>query len=369
MSKQYFENQRVEEWFYCLCLLQIPGIGLVKAKQFVELYATAKLAWENIWKEEAENGSLFSLAHQSEFENRAYEQLQYEQQGEQTFLLHSDKAYPSALWVCHDAPLVLYIKGELPEWNAISLSIVGTRNCTSYGKEILTEFIKDIAPLNPLIVSGAAAGIDGEAHRLCLQYNLPTIAILGHGHNFMFPACNRSLAREIVANRGALVTEFRRKIHPNKTTFLQRNRLVAAWTSATLVVESGLPGGSLSTARIAHDYSRDVFAFPARVSDLSSVGCLDLIFKDKAKMIRKASDLQQHLGWKILSSPSRQTELLIPIHLKTLLQVIEKGKATHWNEWFLASGLSSTDFSSLLLELELLDYIKVLPGSWYMRKI
>lgn len=366
--QQSFDNQREEELFYCLCLLSIPKIGVVKAKTLVENYYSARAAWDAIWVEEQQNGSLFAIEFRKQLENKAYQQLRIELEGGHHFLLYNDPDYPTALWFCPDAPLVLYYKGQIPTWSSISISLVGTRNMTAYGKDLIREFIRDIAPLRPLIVSGAAAGIDGEAHRLCIEYDLPTIALLGHGLQYMYPASHRQLAYDIVQHQGALITEFPRQVSASKSTFLQRNRLVAAWSSATVVIESGIPGGSLATARLAHEYGREVFTFPGRVGDEMSKGCLDLAIRDRARLIRDAADFIEYMGWQLPAGHTPQPTIEIPYYLKALLEVMEIGKATQRDEWFRMSGLSLADFSALVLELEMLDYISVLPGNWYMRK-
>ena len=146
------------------------------------------------------------------------------------------------------------------------ISIVGTRNATEYGKELCKQLIEELVPYNILVVSGLALGIDVAAHKDCLKYNVPTVGVLGHGLDRMYPGQNRSTAEKMVQN-GGLLSEYPSGTIPDRENFPQRNRIVAGMADATIVVEAGIKGGALITAEIANSYNRDVFAFPGRIGD------------------------------------------------------------------------------------------------------
>lgn len=216
-----------------------------------------------------------------------------------------DENYPKRLAQCPDAPILLYVCGTFSIKDSLHyLSVVGTRDASAYGPSCCREWIAELARKDPglVVVSGLAYGIDACAHRAALDSGLPTIAVLPNGLDHIYPAGHNSLAREIVRN-GLCLTEFPSKTPNGKHNFLQRNRIIAALSDATLVVESKKNGGSLITAHLALDYNREVLAIPGRVNDLRSEGCNCLIRDNKAAMVCSADDILLQLGWE-----SRQTE-------------------------------------------------------------
>ena len=198
----------------------------------------------------------------------------------------TDEDYPYRLRQCPDRPLVLYSKGNVHPSEGHIVSIVGTRRPTERGKELTNAFVRDLASrLDSLtIVSGGAYGIDIAAHRAALQYGVPTIIIPAHGLDRIYPFRHRP---EAIASleRGGILTEFPSGTEPLAPYFVQRNRIVAGLADAVVVVESRDKGGSLITASMACDYSRDLFTFPGRPSDVSSQGCNHLIRRQKAQLI------------------------------------------------------------------------------------
>lgn len=149
----------------------------------------------------------------------------------------------------------------------------------------------------PIIVSGLAYGIDIVAHKSALNNNLPTIAVLGHGLDTIYPMAHRGVAKEIVEH-GALVTDFISGTPFDPNNFLQRNRIIAGLSDATIVVESAVEGGALVTADIANSYNRDVLAVPGNVKSTYSQGCNMLIKQNKAALVESADDVEFILGWK-----------------------------------------------------------------------
>lgn len=208
----------------------------------------------------------------------------------------TDKAYPSRLSECPDAPLILYQKGQSSLDYSRWVSVVGTRNATPYGRAICRELIQSFQGKNIVVVSGLALGIDSYVHHYCLEFGVPTIAVLGHGLDRIYPTKNRELAKGII-QKGSLLTEFPPNTLPDRENFPKRNRIVAGLCDATIVVESNAKGGSLITADLANGYSRDVFAYPGNVFQSTSSGCNDLIRSDKAHLITSGKDFLSFMDW------------------------------------------------------------------------
>lgn len=208
------------------------------------------------------------------------------------------EGYPQLLANCDDAPLVLFYKGSASLNACRTVSIVGTRRCTAYGQDVVRRFVTDLKALCPqvLIVSGLAYGIDISAHRAALENDFETVAVLAHGLDTIYPSLHKETARQMVSH-GGLLTEFFSATNADKLNFVRRNRIVAGMAEACIVVESAAKGGALITARLARDYSRDVFAFPGRTDDYASEGCNILIRDNIAALISCAEDFVSAMGW------------------------------------------------------------------------
>ena len=209
-----------------------------------------------------------------------------------------DENYPDRLKHCIDGPVLLFSSGNIDLKNRKIISIVGTRQITSYGTEFCRKLIEDLAPLDPIIVSGFAYGVDIVAHQLAMDHNLQTIGVVAHGLNQIYPKPHKKYVAKMEQN-GGFMTEFWSTSNPDKENFVRRNRIVAGMTEATIVIESADRGGSLITANMANDYNRDVFAVPGRITDKYSQGCNNLIKTQKANVLTSAADLIYNLNWDI----------------------------------------------------------------------
>ena len=216
------------------------------------------------------------------------------------FLMDSD--YPTRLSVADDAPVFLYQLGQTDLDSRHVINVVGTRKPTPYGIEFASNLVAELAAYFPdlVVVSGLAYGIDAAAHRAALEANIATVGVVAHGLNMIYPAAHREFAREIIRKGGSLLTEYPFGESPYRQRFLERNRIVAALSDVTVVVESDLKGGAMSTANTAFSYSRDVMALPGRITDKLSAGCNYLIRKQKAHIITSAADLIELAGWQPL---------------------------------------------------------------------
>ena len=276
----------------------------------------------------------------------------------------TEKNYPRRLKQCADAPLLLYTKGNI-DWNPDKLvSIVGTRHATEYGKALTQELIEGLAAQNVTIVSGMAYGIDIHAHIEALKHNLPTWGVLGHGLSKMYPSEHRKIAERMLET-GGMISEFIPSQKPEPPHFPMRNRIVAGLTDATIVVESGEKGGSLITAALASDYNRDVFAYPGDISRPYSKGCLSLIQKNQATLIRNSGDLLQIRNWQPEEQrPGRQRALFVDLNGREekIMAVLKTKPELTLDTIGYLSSLPVSEVSSDLLSLEFKGLVRSLPG-------
>ena len=279
-----------------------------------------------------------------------------------------DIDYPEYLKHCYDAPVLYFEKGTINLKSNRILSIVGTRQMTPYGKQVLESLFKNLQSYRPVIVSGLAYGVDIHAHKLALKYGLQTIAVLAHGLDIMYPETHREYADAMCEN-GGIISEFFSGIPAEKANFVKRNRIVAGIAKATIVIESAVTGGSLITAGIANSYDRDVFAVPGRISDPFSVGCNQLIKTNKAAALTTANDLGYILNWEKQSRPNKEVQQKLFIDLSFQEQVIYDylidGEKQSLDEIALNCKISTFKTASLLLNLELKGVTRPLPGNYF----
>lgn len=354
-----------------IALTLIPGIGAVQAKQLVNYFGNAKAVFTAKKKELSALEGIGEIKAKAikDWNNfkTAEEELSFCEKHhiKHVFLTHTN--YPQRLLHCYDAPTVLYYRGNT-DLNATKvISIIGTRSNSNYGKEITEKIITAFADMPVLIVSGLAFGIDAIAHKAALQNNLPTIGVLAHGLNSIYPSQHKSLAKEMLLN-GGLITEFRKNVKADKHNFPKRNRIVAGMSDATIVVETQLKGGSMITAELANNYNRDVFAVPGKVTDAKSCGCLKLIQQNKAILFYDTEHLLQELGLQQKkSTPKKQKELFIDLtdDEKVILNILQQKTTVQIDEIYLQSGLSSSTVAACILNMELQNIIQALPGKKY----
>ncbi|MBU2650846.1 MAG: DNA-processing protein DprA [Bacteroidetes bacterium] len=274
--------------------------------------------------------------------------------------------FPYRLKQCEDSPLVFYFRGNADLNMRKTIAVVGTRSPTDYGKQQCLQFIRGLKDTGALIISGLAYGIDSIAHKTALQEGCQTLAVLAHGFHTVYPSENRNLAAKVI-NQGGLLTEFITGTKPDRENFPKRNRIVAGLSDAILVVESAERGGALITADIALSYNRDVFAIPGRVNDVQSGGCNWLIYDNKAAIARSSSDIINAMGWERVNPGGMQTELFsgLPPQQKRIYFLIKEYGSLKTDQLLIMSGLSNGELKSLLLEMELDGYLRVMPGNRY----
>jgi DNA processing protein len=363
-----------DEKFYLLALCKIKNVGSVTAKNLLAYCGSA----ENVFKFKKQQlikvpgiGELVAeeiIKSRNDALKFAEEEIKKIEKYQISLCFYTDTDYPTRLKLINDSPLVLYYQGE-PVWNADRIiAVVGTRKPTAYGKDLTTKFIQDIQPTNAVIISGLATGIDTIAHREALNNGLKTIAILGNGLPDIYPAVNTRLADEI-RNNGTVISEYPVHTLPEAPNFPKRNRIVAGMADAVVVVESKEDGGSMITANIADSYHKDVFAFPGRANDLYSSGCNLLIKSQKAQMIENADDFLYFMNWNLKNNRPSSVHLSLPIHLSAeqelIINLLREKNKLHIDELSYYSQMSNSQLSVVLLEMEMNNWIRSLPGKMY----
>jgi DNA processing protein len=300
---------------------------------------------------------------------RAEEELVFIEKNGVRTLFYTDVAYPVRLKHCADSPALLYYKGNTDLNAARVISIVGTRNATDYGKQLVRELIEDLKPYGAIIVSGLAYGIDVAAHKESLRLEMPTIGVFAHGLDRVYPAQNRAVADKMIHN-GGLLTDFPSGTIPDRENFPKRNRIVAGLADATIVVEASIKGGALITAEIANTYNRDVFAFPGRISDEFSEGCNFLIRNNKAALLTSGADVAYILGWEKPGDNKPKAQLTLPIDLtvpeRLIMDMIKQNAGMLGiDDLAFKTSLPLSQLAMNLLNLEMQGHIQSLPGKTY----
>jgi len=360
------------ELFYVLALLRIDGVGDIVAKKLISHCGSA----ENVFKAKLTElkaidgiGEVLikNLKDKTVFE-KAEQELQYIQNENSKVFYFQNEDYPDRLKHCIDGPVLLFGSGNFDFQNHRMISIVGTRQITSYGTEFCKKFIEDLAIFNPIIVSGFAYGVDIVAHQSAMEHNLQTIGVLAHGLTQIYPKTHKKHVAKMEQN-GGFLTEFWSNTNPDKENFVRRNRIVAGMSEATIVIESAERGGSLITANIANDYNRDVFAVPGRTSDKYSQGCNDLIKTQRANLITSAADLVYCLNWEFEAKETKpiQKQLFVSLDFEEqkIYDYLQKNGKQLLDIIALDCDFPIFKISSILLNMELKGIIRPLPGKLF----
>jgi DNA processing protein len=285
-----------------------------------------------------------------------------------------DEEYPENLRNIYDAPVILYYKGNLTKNDLYSLSIVGTRYPSEYGKNVCRKIVEELSHNMIPVISGMARGIDSFAHKTAITNNNMTYAVLGCGVDVVYPRENDKLYDEIIEN-GAVISEFELGTGPDKVNFPRRNRIISGISLGTLIVETGLRGGSLITAEFALDQNKEIFAIPGYIYSKKSEGCNNLIKKGQAKLIDSVEDIFSELSYKldgflkkdILNLKESEKKVIdLGIFEKSIFDVLSN-EPMHIDSINSKTGLSISDCLVNLLSLEFKGLIKQLPGKYFIR--
>lgn len=364
-----------KEQLYTLVLSRTPGIGPVTAHNLLDTVGNASdiilHAKELVQEIPGFTKKISEALNRPDIMRLCEAELSFAAKNKIQCLTYTDEAFPSRLRECPDAPLILFYKGNA-NLNALHIiSIVGTRHATDYGKETCTQFIQELKELLPdtMIISGLAYGIDIQAHRTALNNEMPTVAVLAHGLDRIYPAIHRQTAIEML-KQGGLLTEFTSGTIPDKQNFVKRNRIIAGISDATIVIESAEKGGSLITADIAESYHRDCFTFPGRINDIYSAGCNNLIRQNKAVLLQHAEDFVKAMCWNVENKKPKaiQRQLFPDLSpeeesIIRLLQKSPDGKQI--NTLVVESNIAINRLTGILFELEMKGVIRAMAGGMY----
>ncbi|RFS24582.1 DNA-protecting protein DprA [Chitinophaga silvatica] len=360
------------ELMYQLALTRIPLIGDVIIKKLLEHFSSA----ESIFKAKKNDlerimniGSIRAGALKSFNDFAGIEaEINFLDRYKIKPLFCTDSGYPRRLLECYDTPAMLYYKGNTDLNSLKMVSIVGTRKPSAYGVMLTEKLVNDFKEAGIIIVSGLAYGIDVIAHASALKAGIPTIGVLAHGLDRIYPPVHKGIAAQMVEN-GGLLTDFPSGTLPDKQNFPRRNRIVAGLCDVTIVVESSTKGGSLITADLANGYNRDVCCFPGRTTDLLSEGCNWLIRQNKAALITSAAEVLEMMGWNERSRHIKKiSHTLFPVLTEAergLLDILQERSPRHLEEFYSITAFSGSQIANAMFGLEMQQLVKRLPGQMY----
>jgi DNA processing protein len=356
---------------YQVAITLIPGVGDVLAKSLISYCGSAqevftrKRSWLNRIPGVGEKIAK-SIVSFRDF-NRAEQEVRFMEKHEIRPLFYLDQEYPSRLRDIDDAPVMLYYLGNADLQEQKIVGIVGTRKASDYGKACVEKLVHDLADAGCLIVSGLAYGIDIHAHRDALRYGLPTVGVMAHGLDRIYPSQHKATAGKMIS-QGGLLTEFMSGTTPDRENFPKRNRIVAGLCDVLIVAETAERGGAMITADIANSYHKDVAAFPGRVGDEYSAGCNKLIRTNRASLITGAEDLFYLMGWNSTRPEPRAQQVLsldITASDRKVYELIRSGVKVTIDDLCASLVADQGELSLQLLEMEFRGLIRALPGKMY----
>ncbi len=318
------------------------------------------------------NSEIFNDTYRAEILQQAQRESVFVESNNIRASFIGEEGYPQRLIDCQDAPALIYQLGAANLDSPYVVGIVGTRHATPYGIDFTKRLVSDLAAMFPgiIIVSGLAFGIDIAAHKAAMEAGTPTVAVVAHGLDTIYPAEHRQAAAQIINSGGALITEYASGYRIRRQSFLARNRIVAGVSDCLVVIESDIRGGSMSTARLARDYNRDVFALPGRTNDMYSRGTNMLIATDRARLITNAKDIANAMMWTPQDLPETSQNPTLFRALTTEEQLIYDFILKHpdatENDMCVNLGLPFSKVTNIIFSLEMEDFITKVPGGKYM---
>ena len=361
-----------------LTLMSIRGIGSIRARHLIEAFGSAQAVLNAPKEQLMQLGNIGQLIidrpSDALTEKRIEEELQFIEKNHIRPLIYGEEGYPKRLLDCQDAPALLFQLGDTSLDDKHIVSIVGTRSCTQYGRDMVHRFVNELNEAFPdlIVVSGLALGIDVESHKAALDCGARTVGVVAHGLDRIYPSQHRSVAKQMLQNQGSLITEYTTGTEPERPFFLARNRIIAGLSDAVIVVESKDKGGSLVTASIALDYNRDVFAFPGRVGDTRSEGCNRLIRLNRAGLITCAQDFIESMNWGTPNTKQKSIQHSIPFeeenlsrNARLIIDALRDRGDLLLSQLSDATGLDHSTLYEELLDLEMDGKIRSTPGGLY----
>jgi DNA processing protein len=362
------------EWVNRIALKMVPKVGDILAKSLVSYCGSATAVFHEKKSRLLKiPGIGIATADQlcrfRDFE-RAEQELEFTVKHKIKVFFYTDDDYPRRLRQLTDSPVLFYYKGNASLDHLRTISIVGTRKASDYGKNLCSQLIQELAAQDILVISGLAYGIDIAAHKAALKSNVPTIAVLAHGLDKIYPYAHRPVALKMLEN-GGLLTEYASGSQPDREHFPERNRIVAGLSDSILVIEAAEKGGALITAEYGNSYNKDVFAIPGRVNDELSRGCNKMIKTNKATLVEDATDLLYQMNWlpELKVGSPKQAELrldLSEIELKIIKALTTTGKM-HIDDLSMVCSMPGNELALVLLNMEFNGLVRSTPGNNYLR--
>jgi DNA protecting protein DprA len=374
----------MKEW---IALNMTPGVGPRAATKLLERFGSADAVFD-ARRPELEQLRIKPETIESimkrEFAEKALEEFENVKRLGGDILILDDGSYPNLLREIADPPITLYVIGDWQAcFDAPCVGVIGSRMCSTYGKNSAEMLSRDLASRGICIVSGLARGIDTSAHRGALEAGGKTVAVIGTGLNDVYPKENRKLVDEILEKGGAVVSQFPLGTPPIPENFPYRNRIISGLSYGVLIVEASERSGSLITARLAMEQNREVMAVPGNITSGKSFGTNYLI-KAGAKLVQQWQDVVTELPSEIAATilppkiesnnatnRSPQPEL-IPADMTrsetTIWALLSADEEVHIDTLLEKSGLSFGDLNTALVGLDIRDLIRVLPGKNYARR-
>ncbi len=356
-----------DEALSSLILLRLQGLTQVQALATIRHYGSAVAALTDPHPADPHwNALLHDQSGLHAARECALREIEFCQEHRIEVIPYSSEHYPLRLRQVKDAPISLFYRGTTSLNHTHTISVVGTRRITEYGKQMCSSLIRELSRMlpNALIVSGLAYGVDIHTHRACLSNGLDTVGVLAHGLDRIYPRRHEKEAREMLSH-GGLLTEYFTGTVPDKGNFVRRNRIVAGMSAVTLVIESADHGGSLITARLASDLGREVMAVPGRVTDEYSAGCNHLINHKKASLVTSAADILRIMEWESAPVEGEEAQLFPTLtpDQERILDLVPKSEGIKVDQIASQLGMTSTRVSNLLFDLEDFDLVVRLPGN------
>lgn len=367
-------------------LTRIEGLGPVRIKYLLDHFGSPDKIFKSNIKELCEIENINEKTAQTIINSSAYintwesdlrtlkDKVSSKKLG---ILTYSDSNYPENLKKIYDPPVILYYRGNyLNENLRNSLAIVGTRTPTDYGRDCTEKFAYELSSAGLAIVSGFARGIDTIAHKTVISINnnkAYTCGVLGCGVDVIYPPENKKLYEQLI-EKGLILSEYEPGTEPDKINFPKRNRIISGLSLGTLIIESGVDGGAMITARSALDQYREVFAIPGRINSKQSSGTNWLIKNSHAKLVDSIDDIITEIKSNLIDLKIKTNGSIIPADLKGAEEVIynsliTKNEAVHIDSISDESGLNISELLVNLLNLEFKGYVEQLPGKRFKAKI
>ncbi|MFI3320093.1 MAG: DNA-processing protein DprA [Rikenellaceae bacterium] len=364
-----------------IALSMTSGLGTQGAAHLLEIFSSAEKIFSASYDELVHFAQMSPQVAKNIVDKSAFRlaegELKYCAKNRVVPIASTDAEFPELLREIGDYPSVIYVSGNIDILSGRSVSMVGTRKMSPYGERACNSIVEEMSSRVPnlVITSGLAFGVDGAAHRAALSFDVPTIAVLPTTLPSITPTHHASLARDIVDSGGALISELNSQTKNNGKLYIARNRIIAAMSGATILVESPESGGSMVTAKMAADYNRVVGAVPGRITDPMSRGCNMLIRNKVAMAVTRGEDIIRELMWDCDSDvgerakPQQTAKLELTRDEAGLLRCFREEEPLHVSQLVEVSGMQMGELAALLMGLELSGVVRMLPGNRYERLV